>query len=200
VHTVTGANEEGLRSGVLQHSGDKWSSMSGGISLASSSDTSSAPAEDARAAAAAAAAARFATAAVSQPSGAAAAVAPPAEGSLRDEEKVKHEEGNVDSAEHPDVVFGEDLGEAQAQSSATFRPLLVFATGDFDDEAVDRLEETLWGDPKVRAAVAAKKCIPVLLAIESGEGKAFAEVSGNISLTHSTQGGCAVKGTPSVIP
>jgi len=174
VHTVSGANEQGLRSGVLQHSGDKWSTMSGGMSLASSSDASSAPAEDARAAAAAAAAARFAT----------AAVAPPAGGSLREEEMVQ-EEGSVDAAEHPDVVFWEDLGEAKAQSSATFRPMLVFATGDFDDEAVDRLEETLWGNSKVRAAVAAKKCIPVLLAIESGEGKAFAEVSVNVSLTHS---------------
>ena len=184
VHTVSGANEQGLRSGVLQHSGDKWSTMSGGMSLASSSDASSAPAEDARAAAAAAAAARFATAAVAQPSGAPAAVAPPAGGSLREEEMVQ-EEGSVDAAEHPDVVFWEDLGEAKAQSSATFRPMLVFATGDFDDEAVDRLEETLWGNSKVRAAVAAKKCIPVLLAIESGEGKAFAEVSVNVSLTHS---------------
>ncbi|EKX50171.1 hypothetical protein GUITHDRAFT_85403 [Guillardia theta CCMP2712] len=60
VHTMRGASKEGLLQGIQEHSGDSWSTLSGGQKLSDGADSRSA---DPRAAAAAAAERRAAAAA-----------------------------------------------------------------------------------------------------------------------------------------
>ena len=47
------------------------------------------------------------------------------------------------------IVFLEDAGAAIAKARAEAKFLLVFLHGDFDDEAVDQMEVSVWGDPAV---------------------------------------------------
>ena len=81
------------------------------------------------------------------------------------------------SADDTAVSFLTDAASAVQRARAETKLLMVFLHGDFDDEAVDAMEESVWQDAAVLAAAAQSPGVVALqLNADSTGGQQFAQM------------------------
>jgi hypothetical protein len=75
------------------------------------------------------------------------------------------------------LTFLTDSGQAVQKARDESRLLMVFLHGDFDDEAVDEMEESVWQNEAVLAAAAqAPGVVALKLNADSAGGQHFAQI------------------------